>query len=195
MDSSFERLLNVVIVFTRFLGWHHRVHRVATAAFWRIFSDEGKISPGWWGWGVHAHPLSLHLPSPVKLQCTLQLSGQIHWPCFISTNICTLWLAPPVPHANDFDSLSYGLINYIDTKANCRHVVKKLTCKGTSWHVLIRVHILEIQLVMLVFFDPALWTVAPLPFSLGLLCPLPSFPLWVFCIHVYSVCSARDWEW
>jgi hypothetical protein len=64
--------------------------RVATAAFWRTFSDEGKISPGWWGWGVHAHPLSLHLPSPVKLQWTLQLSGQIHWPCFISTNICTL---------------------------------------------------------------------------------------------------------
>jgi hypothetical protein len=25
-----------------------------------------------------AHPLSLHLPSPVKLQCTLQLSGRIH---------------------------------------------------------------------------------------------------------------------
>ncbi len=37
-----------------------------------------KISPGWWGWGVHAHPLSLHLPSPVKLQCTLPLSGQTH---------------------------------------------------------------------------------------------------------------------
>ncbi len=35
------------------------------------------------------------LPSPVKLQCTLQLSGQIHWPCFISTNICTLWYTPP----------------------------------------------------------------------------------------------------
>ncbi len=25
----------------------HRVHRVATAAFWRAFSDEGKIGPGW----------------------------------------------------------------------------------------------------------------------------------------------------
>ncbi len=77
----------------------HRVHRVATAAFWRTFSDEGKISPGWWqwwGWGVHAHLLSLHLPSPVKLQCTLQLSGQIHWPCFISTNICTLWSYQPL---------------------------------------------------------------------------------------------------
>ncbi len=75
----------------------HRIHRVTTAAFWRTFSDEGKISPGWWGWGVHAHPLSLHLPSPVKLQCTLQLSGQIHWPCFISTNICTLWFYLPKP--------------------------------------------------------------------------------------------------
>ncbi len=56
----------------------HRVHRVATAAFCRTFYHEGKISPGWCGWGVRAHPLSLHLPSPVKLQCTLQLSGQIH---------------------------------------------------------------------------------------------------------------------
>ncbi len=26
-------------------------HRVATAALWRTFSDEGKISPGWLGWG------------------------------------------------------------------------------------------------------------------------------------------------
>jgi hypothetical protein len=25
----------------------HRVHRVETAAFWRTFSDEGKISPSW----------------------------------------------------------------------------------------------------------------------------------------------------
>ncbi len=25
----------------------HRVHRVATAAFWGTFSHEGKISPGW----------------------------------------------------------------------------------------------------------------------------------------------------
>jgi hypothetical protein len=55
----------------------HIVHRVVTSAFWRTFNHEGKIRPGWWGWRVHAHPLSLHLPSPVKLQCTL-LSGQIH---------------------------------------------------------------------------------------------------------------------
>jgi hypothetical protein len=27
----------------------HRVHRVATATFWRTFHNDGKISPGWWG--------------------------------------------------------------------------------------------------------------------------------------------------
>jgi hypothetical protein len=32
------------------------------------------------GWGVHAHPLSLYLPSRTKLWCTLQLKGQIHPP-------------------------------------------------------------------------------------------------------------------
>ncbi len=41
----------------------HSSHRVATAAFWRTFHHDGKISPGWWRWGVHAHPLSLYLPS------------------------------------------------------------------------------------------------------------------------------------
>ncbi len=58
------------------LRYSHRVHRVATDAFWRTFHQEGKISPDWWGCGGGgARPhLSLHLASPVKLQCTLQLS-------------------------------------------------------------------------------------------------------------------------
>ncbi len=51
--------------------------------------------PSWWknqpwlkrvgGGGVHAHPLSLYLPSHTKLQCTLQLRGQILSSCFVST--------------------------------------------------------------------------------------------------------------
>ncbi len=41
-------------------GDDHRVHRVATVAFWRAFHHEGKISPGWWEWEVPAHLLSLH---------------------------------------------------------------------------------------------------------------------------------------
>ncbi len=55
------------------------------AAFWRTFHQYGKISPGWWGRVVHAHLISLYLPSRTKLLCMLQLRGQIHSPYFIST--------------------------------------------------------------------------------------------------------------
>ncbi len=41
---------------------------MATADFWRTFHHDGKISSGWWGWGVHAHLLSLHLPSRFHVQ-------------------------------------------------------------------------------------------------------------------------------
>ncbi len=34
---------------------------MATAAFWRTFHHDGKISPAWLGWGVHARPLSLYV--------------------------------------------------------------------------------------------------------------------------------------
>ncbi len=44
----------------------------------------------------------------------------------------------------------HGILNYIDTKAKCRHL-KKLICKGTLWQVFIRVYRLEIKSVMLVF--------------------------------------------
>ncbi len=37
---------------------------------------------------MHAHPLSLQLPSGAKLWYTIQLRGQIK---FFSTPICTLW--------------------------------------------------------------------------------------------------------
>jgi hypothetical protein len=68
----------------------YTVHRVSMATFWCTFHHDGKISPAWWGWSVHA-PFSLYLPSRVKFWCTLQLRWQIHCPCFSSTPICTLW--------------------------------------------------------------------------------------------------------
>ncbi len=46
-------------------------------------------------------------------------------------------------------SIDYWLINYIDTKAKCRHL-KKLTCKGILRDVFFRVFRQEIQSVMLV---------------------------------------------
>jgi hypothetical protein len=60
----------------------------------------------------------------------------------------------------------HGLINYIDTKAKCRHL-KKLTCKVALREVFTRVYRLEIQSVMLVFstrlcellpLSPSLWS-------------------------------------
>ncbi len=67
-------------------------HRVAIATFWRTFHHDGiisSVSTAWWGWGVHALPLSLYLPSLTKLWCTLELRGPIHSPYFSSTPICT----------------------------------------------------------------------------------------------------------
>ncbi len=52
---------------------------------------EKLVPAGEGGRCTDAQTLSLHLSSRTKLQCTLQLSGQIHSPYFISTNIHALW--------------------------------------------------------------------------------------------------------
>ncbi len=62
----------------------------------------------------------------------------------------------------------HGLINYIDTKAKCRHP-KILTCKGRCLSEFIDWR----QGQSFSFFRPALWTVAPLTFSLVQLLPSP----------------------
>jgi hypothetical protein len=54
-------------------------------------------------------------------------------------------------------------INCVSALGSC---LKKLTCKGTSRQVLIRVYRLEEQSVMLVCSTQLLWIVAPLRFSL-----------------------------
>ncbi len=110
------------------IGCKHRVHRVATAAFWRTFSGEGKIGPGWWGWGVHAHPLSLHLPSPVKLQCTLQLSGQTHLPCFISRKICTLWVQVAESKKRLESCIMPDFANWISSATAGVHILYGIYC-------------------------------------------------------------------
>ena len=42
-------------------------HRLAIAEFWRTSHHNGKISPGWYGWGVHAHPLSAYYVPSLKV--------------------------------------------------------------------------------------------------------------------------------
>ncbi len=46
-----------------------------------------KLAQAGEGGGVHARTLSLYLPSRTKLQCMLQLRGQIHSPYLISTPV------------------------------------------------------------------------------------------------------------
>jgi hypothetical protein len=58
--------------------------RVAIADFWCTSHRDGKISPGWWGWRVHARPLSAfyhHVQSCSVRSCL----GQIHFMYFIAT--------------------------------------------------------------------------------------------------------------
>ncbi len=45
--------------------------KLAIVDFWRAFQHDGKICPSWWGWGMHAHPLLLYLPSRTKFQSSL----------------------------------------------------------------------------------------------------------------------------
>ncbi len=58
-------------------GSHHRVHRVATATSWHTFHHDGKISLGWWGWGVHAHlPTPLHSVYHHVQSCSVRTSWE-----------------------------------------------------------------------------------------------------------------------
>jgi hypothetical protein len=66
-------------VHSSYCTWEKKKHyftpqstrRVAIVTFWRTFQHDWKISPAWWGWGVHGHPFSLSLPLRTKWWCTL----------------------------------------------------------------------------------------------------------------------------
>ncbi len=69
------------------------------------------------------------------------------------------------------DGIAHGLINNIETKAKCRHL-KKMFCKGSLRQVFLRVSLETGDTVCHVgIFNPALWTIAPLNFSLVQLSP------------------------
>jgi hypothetical protein len=80
LEAYFHRLCNSYSLYHD----PQSTHRVATAAFWRTSHHDG-------GCRVQAHPLSLYLPSSTKLQCTLQLRGQLHTTPISSLPLCTLW--------------------------------------------------------------------------------------------------------
>ncbi len=88
-------------------------------------------------------------------------------------------------------SNAHGLINYKDTKTKCRHL-KKLTCKGTLRQVFIRVHIPEIQSVILVS-RPSF--VNYCPFNLLSGSPPPPFPVSTYSKYRQWIAGRRRGCW
>ncbi len=61
---------------------HYRLEskycRLEMATFLRAFSHDGIFGPAFWGCGIHAHTLTLHLPLPIYLPLSLFVTFQ---PC------------------------------------------------------------------------------------------------------------------
>ncbi len=118
--------------------WDHRVwsqstHRMAMATFWRTFHHDGKISPGWWGWGVHAptpfHYIYHHVQScgvqyvPADRVDTLPLL--ILYPYMYSVDVISISRAGHVCNAciyTGYSSSLYGNIQwkYVRGDNSCR---------------------------------------------------------------------------
>ncbi len=81
-------------------------HRLAMATFWRTFHHDGKIALAWCGWGVHALPPLLYLPSRAKLWCMLLLIGQIYTP-HISPLPLYVLCGSTHPHPQDHKTVGF----------------------------------------------------------------------------------------
>ncbi len=86
----------------------------------------------------------------------------------------------------DMDHNTHGLINYIETKAKCRHL-KEWTCKGILQQVFIRVFRLEIQSVVLVC-STQLYELLP---TSNLLSGSPPPPFPVSKYSIYRQCGCE----
>jgi hypothetical protein len=103
--------------------------------FWRTFLMMEKLAQAGRGEGGHAHHLLLLLPSRKKLQCTLQLSGQIHSPCFVSTNICTLWIYPPPHPLSKCGLIRLKLVCNVNIVYSSLRTFKIMPRSSNKWHV------------------------------------------------------------
>jgi hypothetical protein len=83
----------------------------------------------------------------------------------------------------------HGLINYIDTKAKCRHL-KHWPVKGLGGRCLSEFIDWRYIVSHVGIFDPALWTVAPLTFSLVHSPPPSPLP----CVKVQYIQTVCGWE-
>jgi hypothetical protein len=87
--------------------------------------------------------------------------------------------------------LNHELISYKDTKAKCRH--KKWPVKGLYGRCLSE--IIDWRCWYVGIFDQALWTVAPLPFSLVQLSPSSLSFVNKYCILYAHILCVRGGVW
>jgi hypothetical protein len=113
----------------------------------------------WWHLSVYSWPaVSQHCWKRWTSICCADLhSTQIGWGLKFLQQDCVKQIWNSSRHLGKVSL--HGLINYKDTKTQCRHL-KRFTWKGTLQQVFIRVYRLT------GIFDPALWIIAPLTFSL-----------------------------
>ncbi len=112
---------------------------------------------------VAEEPVCVHLFRQKPVFTSLHLKSPVH-----GHRLCT----------------PYELFNRIDTKSKCRHL-KKLTCKGLWGRCTVYQSYWTGDTVSLVgIFDPVLWSVAPLTFSLVQLSPPPPpLPVWISILY------------
>jgi hypothetical protein len=79
--------------------------------------------------------------------------------------------------------------NYLYRHQSKMSSSNKVTCRGTLRRVFIRVYRLEIQVNHVGIFDPALWTVDPLTFSLVQILPPSPRP----CVNKYTVYTMQGY--
>ncbi len=93
-------------------------HRVTIADMWRTSHHDGKISPGWWGWRVHAHPLSAYYHQAQSCSVNFSWEGR-YTPCI-----------SPVPFKYDCAEKGLGPWSLLDLDLDTDPVkikIKKLT--------------------------------------------------------------------
>ncbi len=78
----------------------------------------------------------------------------------------------------------HGLINYLDTKAKCRHL-KKSTCKGTLRKMFIKVH----GLIRCWYFRPSFVNCCPSNLLSGSTVPPPLSCMNKYTVYTYTVCK------
>jgi hypothetical protein len=138
----------------------HRVHTEWQCPL-PTFHHDGKISPGWCGWGVYVYTLSIYQQSRTKLWCMPQLRGKVHSPmstlflyvlCVRDYHKCPHNI--PLLGITSFQMLCLIIkITYLTVQKNCKN---KKRHAATSFSNCLKV-VNSLKCKANLFFFPSVW--------------------------------------